>query len=82
MCLGSEVSVGASYINFLTELFSNLVIILLGTCKFNKSLFPEISFLRIECTVITFPNKQIFFLPLNSQIISKILSNIYDGVRY
>ena len=30
----------------------------------NKSFFPKISFLRIICNVITFPNLQIFFLHL------------------
>ena len=47
-----------------------------------KLLFHGITFLRIICNVITFSNIQIFFLPFNSQTLSKILPNMGDGVRY
>ena len=44
-----------------------------------KLLFHGITFLRIICNVIAFPNIQIFFLPFNSQTLSKILPNMRDG---
>ena len=88
-----EVSVRESYINFWVFFFflcRNMVFLLKQ--KINCTLFEEtltlyrikllfhgITFLRIICNDITFPNIQIFFLPLNSQNLPKILPNMGMG---
>ena len=46
------------------------------TFYLTKALLARITFPRITCNVITFPNIQIFYLPFISQTIPKILPNI------